>query len=207
MKTPDERLKLKNNVDSTNLNRAVQEYQVPAKHEIDGVKSPVSIVALVDPTLNPIPFVRTGRPWENGIPTWTLDATLNNSNKTFTVPRGKCWLVRGLWIEITTTATVGNRLLNGRIFNATPAAIWSFEPTGSIIASNVGRWNAGIGCARTAATGTSLGGVAENTALQVALPDNLILTEGFSIRLWDQAAIDAAQDDTLCSLNYLEYDV
>jgi len=42
-------LKLKNNPDSTDLSEAVKEYDIPARHEIDGVKVPLSPVVVVDP--------------------------------------------------------------------------------------------------------------------------------------------------------------
>lgn len=42
-------LKLKNNPDSSELSEAIKEYDIPARHEIDGVRVPLSPVVMVDP--------------------------------------------------------------------------------------------------------------------------------------------------------------
>ena len=37
------------------------------------------------------------------------DVALNDSDKSFTVPTGKRWIVNTIWVELTATATGGNR--------------------------------------------------------------------------------------------------
>ena len=44
-----------------------------------------------------------------GIPQLQADEAANDSDKSFTVPAGRMWELTSIWVELVSTATVGNR--------------------------------------------------------------------------------------------------
>jgi len=191
------KLKLAGSVDASDLSEAVKEYRIPFSSDVDGVKVPVSLVQLVDGTKRPIPLVSTSAPWGNGVPTWVRDATLNDSDKSFTVPVGKIWKMNGIYYLLAASATVGNRV---------PKI--SIAPDGT----NYLAWFTGLAVAASAtATGMmTFDGITDDfvnmfTISQGVMP--VILNAGSVIRVWDNAAIDPAADDLTVVLHYVEYDV
>jgi len=145
-------------------------------------------------------------PWGKGTPRWVRDATANDSDKSFTVPVGKIFDVQSIHVEITTTATVGNRALSVFITNGTDV-ISVLGRTGSIAATQSGVLFVSRNGPVTATTGFHplLSGASGNAAL-VSQSAPLILPAGYVIRCWDLSAIDAAADDMTVVLHYVEYD-
>lgn len=139
----------------------------------------------------------------------TRDGTLNDSDKTLlTVPTGK--VAKLIWIsaEITCTATVGNRNLECLITDGTNI-VWTSAFSGAITASQIGGIFLSTGGAGHA-TGTARGklgtaGSAQNVTLQGGLPE-MYLPAGYTVRIYDIAAVDAAADDLVTVISYVEYD-
>lgn len=146
-------------------------------------------------------------PWGKGTPKWVRDATLNDSDKSFTVPAGKIWDMRSIDGLILATAAVGNRVLIITITDGTDV-LWVSNYTGSIAASQYGFISANVA---QGSTTTNLvppwnnPTLNVNVAVQSPLP-NHILPAGYVIRVYDRAAIDAAADDLTVVLHYVEYD-
>jgi len=189
------KLKLAGSVDASDLSEAVKEYRIPFSSDVDGVKVPVSLVQLVDGTKRPIPLVSPSSPWGNGVPTWMRDATANDSDKSFSVPAGKIWLLKSVWLLLTATATVGNRVIRVEIEN---------------VATNpMSRWDIGVNQAASTTYaylyGPSVPVDVTGSGVSMGTPE-IILTEGMIVRAYDTAAIDAAADDLTVVLHYVEYD-
>lgn len=136
---------------------------------------------------------------------WTRDATANDSDKTFTVPAGKKWLLLDIVAEITATATVGNRSLRVDVGNGV-AVLWVAVATGSIAATQVGTMycEQGFGAANTS---IRLGPSVTSTSVSASqnMPPMMLLP-GYTIRVLDRNAVDAAADDLIVVLHYIEYD-
>jgi len=134
-------------------------------------------------------------PWGKGTPVWVRDATLNDSDKSFTVPTGKLWELLGVTATISNTATVGNRTLQMQITNGV-SEVYRSPRSGNIIASaaEMVSWAWG-----GAGSYGQVGFVTMSTY-------RMILPAGYVVRVYDSAAIDAAADDLTVVLHYVEYD-
>lgn len=145
-----------------------------------------------------------------GTITWSRDATLNDSDKSFTVPDGHVWQLLMIYTQITATATAGNRLLCASISNGTNE-LWSAVRSGNITAGQVASQVISPGNNSTAATSarTNLDGSNANAASTIdgSLPNPTFLPAGYIIRVRDTAAIDAAADDMTVDLYYIDYTV
>jgi hypothetical protein len=124
----------------------------------------------------------------------TQDVTENDSDKTFTVPANVEWEILWIWVQYTSTATVGVRQLEIQIIDS-----------GNIIA----QWQTGV---------TQSEGLVYNYLFGGGIPDSLVtrdvnyittplmgaqfLGEGQTIRIWDNNAIDASADDMIIRLEY-----
>jgi hypothetical protein len=142
-----------------------------------------------------------------GTPIWTRDATLNDSDKSFTVPSKKRWNLISVTAQITATATVGNRALVVLINDGTNN-IHASAKTGSVSAGNtgvVGIW-AGNVSSTTAGDMPLYDGVSSTVAKLAPIP-NMVLPAGYIVRVYDTAAVDAAADDLTVVLHYEEIDV
>jgi len=142
------------------------------------------------------------------IPKIVLDATANDSDKTFTVPTGKIWELYGIYVLLVTTATVGTRTLRVVIRDTTPAVVQTFGSASCGNSSNLQvTHRPGIGYSVTAGQCEvridTL--AAPSNVYQTSLPPTL-LPAGYSVRIYDSAAIDAAADDMTVVLEYVEYD-
>jgi len=147
-------------------------------------------------------------PWGKGTPTWVRDATANDSDKSFTVPAGKMWVLLSIHAEIVCTATAGNRSLAAVVHNGT-ANQWVllFGATTAIAANLSGGLRAQRGLTASTTAFSRIAGSINNVSVAVnsTMPDN-VLPEGYVVHVWDTAAIDAAADDLTVLINYIEYD-
>lgn len=146
-------------------------------------------------------------PWGKGTPVWVRDATLNDSDKTFTVPAGKIWRMLSIDAELVATATVGNRVLTAIITDGANT-VQNGVRSGNITASQRGRYRVIFGSAIFGTTQDAVpafSGSQANVVVYGPMP-SMILTAGCVIRVLDLAAIDAAADDLTVVLHYVEYD-
>jgi hypothetical protein len=119
------------------------------------------------------------------------DETTNDSDKTFTVPASTEWEVLSIWIELTTTATVGNRQVVVEMQDSTGDVI------GSFLAGIV--QTASLAKNYMFAPGLELMAAFVGTYLSFPLPP-MFLPAGFKVRVYDSAAIDAAADDMVVQM-------
>jgi len=144
-------------------------------------------------------------PWSPGVPKWTRDATANDSDKSFTVPAGKAWVLKHVEGLLINTATVGNRFLRIAITTAAGDELFSLD-TAAVAASQLGQCMLYDGAALTA-TPYRTHSINNYNVMQVApLPHDTILPAGTIVRVWDVSAIDPAADDLTVILHYVEYD-
>jgi len=129
-----------------------------------------------------------------GTPKWTRDATTNDSDKSFTVPTGKVWELKHIWVIFATTATVGARGLALQITNGTDI-ITEIYAGNTQAASLSYRYQWIIG------NGASAGTFHQNMGMNA-----MTLPAGYVIRIFDTAAVDAAADDLTIALHYIEYE-
>ena len=140
-------------------------------------------------------------PWGKGTPTWTRDATANDSDKSFTVPAGKLWEMRGIHVLISNSATVGNRALQVRVAPDGVNYI-TLGNGGNVAASATGALIGSFaGCGDDS---TILINGVSNAQVLPMMP--MILPAGAIIRVLDATAVDAAADDMTVVLHYVEYD-
>lgn len=149
------------------------------------------------------------KPWGKGVVTWVRDAAANDSNKSFTVPAGKVWLLKMVYAVLVNTATVGNRVLVVDIYNSTPT--WVFgTPRATSTAGQYCTLLCGDAVGEVSTTATYVpwaeGGSGANVSTLYSFPTTFILTAGMIIKVWDGAAVDAAADDLTVNLFYIEYD-
>jgi len=143
-----------------------------------------------------------------GRPVWYWNATANDSDKTIlTVATGKVVQPLYLAIKLKCTATVGNRILRVDITDGANY-VWRNYVMTALTANQNGTQQIYFDQPYTRANDAfdPVGADAINTTLQQGAP-LMYLPAGYTIRVWDSAAVDAAADDLTVSLHYVEYDV
>jgi hypothetical protein len=116
------------------------------------------------------------------------EETLNDSDKTLTVPAGSEWEVLSIYVELVTTATVGNRQM-AIYFTDEADDIIGQVRAGAVQAASLTRFY------QFAAGLPDLAAFRDTDWLSTPLPAGLVLPAGYKIRVFDKAAIDAAADD------------
>jgi hypothetical protein len=117
------------------------------------------------------------------------DEALNDSDKTFTVPALTEWIVKWLWVEFTSTAVVGNRQLEIQLQDDAADVIGEFKAGAAQAASLTYYY-------MFAPQVGDLTAVRDSDYLSTPIPE-LILPASYVIRVWDNAAVDAAADDMI----------
>jgi hypothetical protein len=121
-------------------------------------------------------------------PSLQAEEALNDSDKTFTVPAGTEWEILTIYVELATTATVGNRQLAIRFTDGSDDIIGQIR-AGAVQAASLTRiYQFGVGL-------PDLTAFRDTDFLSTPLPDGLVLPAGYKVRILDKAAIDAAADD------------
>jgi len=124
----------------------------------------------------------------------TRDATANDSDKLFSVPTGKIWEVLSVFVELTTTATVGNRYVIVTVQSA-GAVVYQFYRQEAHAASTSANYMFAP-FLTTVTTGN----------YRYFPLGKVMLNAGEGIRVYDGAAVDAAADDMTVSITCLEYE-
>lgn len=114
------------------------------------------------------------------------DETVDNSDKTFTVPASTEWEISSIWIELATTNTVGNRQITVEMQDSAGDVIGQFKAGATQAAS--------LAYTYMFAPGIELMVIPVNLYLSFPLPV-MFLPAGFKVRVYDSAAIDPAADD------------
>jgi len=131
--------------------------------------------------------------------------SLNDSDYSITIPAGKIRHYHAFAVQLSCTATVGNRQLR----------FMTFDPAGVGIANIV---TAGLTASQVGVIllleGVPWDGTPRTAPFAVITPNQMITTsipvpylvEDCVIRVWDNSAIDPAADDLYIIQNYEEWD-
>lgn len=132
--------------------------------------------------------------------TWafgTVYAITANQSQVIIVPAGKIWQILSIYVDLVTTATVGDRLLEVLLRDN--------------LGNNVGMIRAGVVQAASLTRRYMLApGLADLTAfrdtsfLTTPIPPTWIIPAAFSLLIQDNNAIDAAADDFTVRVMYAE---
>ncbi|MFQ5798844.1 MAG: hypothetical protein ACE5H0_09150 [Bacteroidota bacterium] len=115
------------------------------------------------------------------------DETANDSDKTFTVDSDEEWRVKSIYVELVTTATTGDRQLVVEYQDAAADVIAEVR-AGAVQAPSLTRkYLFAVGA-------IDLTSFRDTDFLMTPLPE-IMMTEGFKIRIYDIKAKDAAADD------------
>ena len=132
----------------------------------------------------------------------------DDSSKDFICPADKIWTPLFIEVSLKATATVGNRSISMRLFNAANALIMTIRSGGNIAATQYGTVLYVFGASPSADATAVLdltGTAVATTSLMMGSP-SLYMIAGQYIRVFDQNAVDAAADDMVVSFHYIEYD-
>lgn len=136
----------------------------------------------------------------NWVHTLQSDTNLNDSDKEFTVPALKEWSIESIYIEYTSTATAGTRLLTMEIQDGASDVVLQMPLYDMIASQEVHLTYANVG------DGTSQSMVTFDFLVLEELPP-LLLPAGYKIRIYDAAAIAAAADDMIVHIRALQRDL
>lgn len=128
-------------------------------------------------------------------PSLQSDEALNDSDKTFTVPASTEWKVQWIWVELTTTAVVGNREIVIEIQDNAADVIARIK-AGIVQAASLTRYYL---FAPNVTELTAFRGTAAADTLSTIMPE-WVLPAAYVIRVYDIAAVDAAADDLIIQM-------
>jgi len=128
---------------------------------------------------------------------WTTalvsEETLNDSDKTLTVPADTEYQVLWLYLEFTTTATVGDRQIQINILDGAADVIGQIRPNTTQAASLTYYYMIGPSLANQVA-------VYDTDHIQTPLPPTVFLPATYALRIFDNNAVAAAADDLVIQM-------
>lgn len=133
--------------------------------------------------------LEAGSAWE---PDLQAEETANDSDKTFTVPASTEWIVKWLWVELTSSVTAGNRQLCVQILDDAADVIAEIR-AGAVQAASLTRYYT------FSPHVTELTSFRDTDYLSTIMPEWRLPT-GYGLRIYDKAAIDAAADDMVVQM-------
>jgi hypothetical protein len=127
-------------------------------------------------------------------PEMEAEETANDSDKSFTVPANEEWELTGVWVELISTATAGDRQVTVEIQDSSNDVIAQIQ-AGAVQAASLTRYyQFGKGMDTLSAFTGDAG-----DWISVSLP-HMPLLAGWIVRVWDKEARDAAADDMVVQL-------
>ncbi len=120
------------------------------------------------------------------------DEALNDSDKSFTVPSVVTWAIDSIWVELTSTATGGDRQLVVQ-FQDSAADVIAEMRAGIVQADTITRkYLFGFNL-------PDLASFRDTDFLTTPLPA-ILLPAGYIVRVFDNNAVDAAADDMVVQM-------
>ena len=129
-------------------------------------------------------------------PSLEADETADDSDKSFTVPADTEWTVKWLWVELVTSADVGDRQLEIQILDNAADVIGQVRAS-VVQAASLTRYYL------LAPHVTELAAFRDTDYLSTIMPE-WILPAGYQVRVWDNNAVAAAADDMVVQMQVLE---
>ena len=127
-------------------------------------------------------------------PGLSAEESANDSDKSFTVPANTEWLVKSIWVELITTATVGDRQLEIQIQDDSSDVIGSIRAGVVQGASLTRNYLFALGIA-------DLTSFRDTDLMMTPIPE-LWLPAGYVVKVFDNNAVDAAADDMVVQVRY-----
>ena len=131
-------------------------------------------------------------------PRWSIslqsDETLNDSDKSFTVPANTQWHVLWVWVEYASDATVGDRQLVIEIQDSASDVIAQLARAGTTQAANLTRYY------QFAPSLADLTNFRDTNYLTTPLPPTLVLQAGDVVRVYDNNVVAVAGDDMIVQM-------
>jgi len=124
--------------------------------------------------------------WDSVEPELEEEETANSTDKTISVPSDEVWKILTLYVELTTTATAGNRSLGVHIRDAENDIINECQKSENHAASTTVRY---------VYSKHPLGHTTATTPTHLWAPPDLELKPAYDIRVYDVAAIAHGYDD------------
>ncbi len=124
------------------------------------------------------------------------DEEINDSDKTFTVPAHIEWEILGIWVELTTDVTVGDRQLVIEVQDVANDVIGQWARVGAIQAASLTRYYMLAPCL------PDMVAFRDTNYLTTPIPATPFLKETDQLRIYDNKAIAAATDDMVVQINY-----
>jgi len=132
-----------------------------------------------------------------GAPSLLVDEALNDSDKTFVVPAGSMYDIAWVYVELTTTADVGNRLVMVEIQDSKGDVVAQVSAAAVQAASLSHEYTFGQGLTQYDS--------GDATKHHLPLP-RLVLPQFFKLRVYDATAVAATADDMnvqlMCSCRF-----
>jgi len=132
-------------------------------------------------------------------PSLQVEEAANDSDKSFTVTASEEWRIQSIWVELTSTATAGNRQL-----------VIELQDSSNDVIAQV---RAGVTQAASltyyylfAPNVVDLTAVRDTDFVSTTMP-SWVLAAGYIIRIYDNNAVDAAADDMVVQINTIERSV
>jgi hypothetical protein len=125
------------------------------------------------------------------------DKTPDNSNKSFLVPLNEIWKFNSACVQLTTSAVVGNRIVEMALFDPENDQVKHFTSGNVQAASSTVFYCFNLGTFRET---TVVNGVIHSPA-----SEDLYITGGYSLRFWDKSAIDPTHDDMNIFFQVMRY--
>lgn len=139
---------------------------------------------------SPLPISLTSADWH---PFLVADETANDSDKSLAVPASYEYHILSIWVELTTTATVGDRQLVVQVQDAAPDVIGEVRAGAVQAASLTRNYMFSAPCA-------DLTAFRDTDFLMTPLPGPLVLPATYIVRIYDNNAVDAAADDMVVQM-------
>lgn len=131
------------------------------------------------------------------IPQKQSDTALNDSDKSFTVPANRVWIVQWIWVELISTSDAGNRQITIQFQDNTSDVICEVR-AGAVQAASVTRNY------MFAPHLSDLTSFRDTTFLMTPLP-NIILPQNYIVRVYDSTAVAATADDMVVHMMVNQY--
>jgi len=155
-------------------------------------------VVQVDGTVDGSTVIVSGTTSESWRVALTQDEANNDSDKTFTVPAGQEWQVLWVWVEFasfTGTAANPSRQVEIQLQDAANDVIGAWQPAQTQSNAQTRNYLFAPGL-------PDLLAFRDTSYLMTPIPPTLFLSAGQQIRIWDNNAVDASNDDMNIQLQY-----
>ena len=133
----------------------------------------------------------------NWAPSLQVDETADDSDKEFTVTVGKEWHLMWLWVEFTSGSVAGNRQIEVQLKDNADDVIMQLQSGVTQATGLTYNYLFAPGCA-------DLTALRDTTYLTTPIPPTIIFPASYDIRVWDNNAVAAAEDDMTLQMMVLE---